>query len=98
MQLPTAFLRRFDFRWWAVHTRPHTRLHALPLTFPVFSRLLIFPMRPLLQAKAAGADIVELRIDFLEKFSPETDLLRLVGIQQSIEAPIIVTYRPAWEG
>lgn len=46
------------------------------------------------EALAAGADIVELRIDFLAALNPGEDLLRL---RQQCPLPAIVTYRPAWE-
>lgn len=47
------------------------------------------------EAAAAGADIVELRIDFLANFDAERDLPRLI---QGCSLPVIVTYRPEWEG
>ena len=47
------------------------------------------------EAVANGADIVELRLDYLEQFSPEEDLARLL---QQCPLPAIVTYRPIWEG
>jgi 3-dehydroquinate dehydratase/shikimate dehydrogenase len=47
------------------------------------------------EAVANGADIVELRLDYLEQFSPEEDLPRLL---KQCPLPAIVTYRPIWEG
>lgn len=47
------------------------------------------------EALAAGADIVEVRLDYLENFSPETDLSTLL---ETCPLPVIVTFRPAWEG
>ena len=47
------------------------------------------------EAVANGADIVELRLDYLEGFAPERDLPRLV---QQCPLPAIATYRPVWEG
>lgn len=47
------------------------------------------------EAQSAGADVVELRIDFLQDFNPEQDLEQLLA---QIELPCIVTYRPSWEG
>lgn len=47
------------------------------------------------QAKAAGADIAELRLDYLEEFDPETDLQVLIS--ESV-LPVIITLRPTWEG
>ena len=47
------------------------------------------------EAVAAGADIVELRLDYLENFDAQRDLPPLVT---SCPLPVIVTYRPDWEG
>jgi hypothetical protein len=47
------------------------------------------------EAVANGADIVELRLDFLQIFNPEADLRRLLA---ECPLPAIVTFRPAWEG
>ena len=47
------------------------------------------------EALAAGADIVEIRLDYLENFSPETDLPTLL---ETCPLPVIVTFRPTWEG
>lgn len=47
------------------------------------------------EAAAAGADIVELRLDYLEAFNPEADLPRLLS---GCGLPVIVTFRPDWEG
>ena len=47
------------------------------------------------EAKDAGADVVELRLDFLEDFEPSRDLAEMI---KGFELPCIVTYRPSWEG
>jgi 3-dehydroquinate dehydratase/shikimate dehydrogenase len=47
------------------------------------------------EAVQNGADIVELRVDYLEQFAPEQDLPRLL---KACPLPAIVTYRPVWEG
>ena len=47
------------------------------------------------EAAAAGADIVELRLDYLEAFAPENDLPALL---EGCPLPAIVTFRPTWEG
>ena len=47
------------------------------------------------EAKKAGADVVELRLDFLEDFDPSRDLEEMI---RGFELPCIVTYRPSWEG
>uniref|UniRef100_A0A0E0FLP3 Shikimate dehydrogenase n=1 Tax=Oryza nivara TaxID=4536 RepID=A0A0E0FLP3_ORYNI len=47
-------------------------------------------------AAAAGADLVEIRLDFIgSKFRPREDLPRLL---RGCPLPAIVTYRPNWEG
>ena len=47
------------------------------------------------QAVESGADIVELRIDFLRSFNAARDIRVLLD---ACPVPCIVTYRPAWEG
>ncbi len=47
------------------------------------------------EALAAGADIVEIRLDYIENFNPEADLPRLL---ETCPLPVIVTFRPTWEG
>nr|BAI40147.1 dehydroquinate dehydratase/shikimate:NADP oxidoreductase [Diospyros kaki] len=47
------------------------------------------------KAKELGADLVEIRIDYLKSFSPQQHLEVL--IKQS-PLPTIITYRPTWEG
>jgi 3-dehydroquinate dehydratase/shikimate dehydrogenase len=47
------------------------------------------------EAKNAGADVVELRLDFLKDFDPSRDLEEMI---KGFELPCIVTYRPSWEG
>lgn len=46
------------------------------------------------EALAAGADLVELRIDFLPQLDAQADLPRLLA---GCPLPAIVTYRPDWE-
>ncbi|KAJ7522541.1 hypothetical protein O6H91_18G016000 [Diphasiastrum complanatum] len=46
-------------------------------------------------AKKNGGDVVELRVDYIQGFVPETDLPRLISGRV---LPVIVTYRPKWEG
>ncbi|KAI4301861.1 hypothetical protein L6164_035099 [Bauhinia variegata] len=47
------------------------------------------------RAKKVGADLVEVRLDFLKKFNPSQDLEILIN--QS-PLPTLITYRPTWEG
>lgn len=51
------------------------------------------------EAAVLRADLVELRLDFLQDFAePERALKSLFGACQSHALPYIVTYRPTWEG
>ncbi|KAK4851772.1 hypothetical protein QYF36_018315 [Acer negundo] len=47
------------------------------------------------KAKQIGADLVEVRIDFLKNFSPRNDLNILI---KQAPLPTLITYRPKWEG
>lgn len=46
-------------------------------------------------AKARGADLVEIRLDYLDEFEPSTHVAELL---QACPLPSIVTCRPVWEG
>ncbi|OVA04377.1 Dehydroquinase class I [Macleaya cordata] len=47
------------------------------------------------EAKKNGADVVEIRLDYLKNFRPRQDLQRLIK-----ECPLqtLITFRPKWEG
>lgn len=47
------------------------------------------------KAKEKGADLVELRLDFLKNFNPDYDLEVLI---RNSCLPTLVTFRPTWEG
>lgn len=47
------------------------------------------------EAEAGGADVVELRLDFLGSLDPERDIRALLD---ACSVPAIVTLRPTWEG
>lgn len=47
------------------------------------------------KAKEQGADLVELRLDFLKNFNPNYDLEILI---KNSCLPTLVTFRPTWEG
>jgi 3-dehydroquinate dehydratase/shikimate dehydrogenase len=47
------------------------------------------------EAEEAGADVVEIRLDFLQDFDAERDLEDLI---KGVRLPCIITYRPKWEG
>jgi hypothetical protein len=44
---------------------------------------------------AAGVDVLELRLDFIQDFQPDRDLDKLM---RAATLPYIITYRPKWEG
>ncbi|GAB2287366.1 hypothetical protein Dimus_021746 [Dionaea muscipula] len=50
----------------------------------------------ILKAKAQGADLVELRLDYLKRFSPDQEDLEVLIKRSSL--PTLVTFRPTWEG
>lgn len=51
------------------------------------------------EAAALQADLVELRLDFLQDLSePGTALTTLLKACNAANLPSIVTYRPNWEG
>ncbi|KAK9293152.1 hypothetical protein L1049_021139 [Liquidambar formosana] len=47
------------------------------------------------KAKAQGADVVEVRLDFIDNFRPNQDLQILLNNKP---LPVLVVYRPKWEG
>ncbi|KAK9137018.1 hypothetical protein Sjap_007612 [Stephania japonica] len=47
------------------------------------------------KAKVLGADLVEIRLDYLQSFEPRRDLELLIG---RCPLPTVITYRPKWEG
>ncbi|XP_010240938.1 PREDICTED: bifunctional 3-dehydroquinate dehydratase/shikimate dehydrogenase, chloroplastic isoform X2 [Nelumbo nucifera] len=47
------------------------------------------------KAKAAGADLVELRLDYIKNFNPYQDLEVMI---KQCPLPTLCTYRPKWEG
>nr|UIP35190.1 bifunctional 3-dehydroquinate dehydratase/shikimate dehydrogenase 2 [Leucojum aestivum] len=49
----------------------------------------------MLTARSQGADVVEIRIDHLSAFDPRRDLEFLIKNRQ---IPVLITYRPKWEG
>lgn len=53
------------------------------------------------EAADFGADVVELRIDFLKDINllnPAPTLKRLLDACKAVKLPAIITFRPAWEG
>lgn len=53
------------------------------------------------EAKEAGADVIELRLDYLKDLNaeaPEEGLKKLIDTSKAVGLPAIVTLRPVWEG
>lgn len=65
------------------------------LTTSITASTVSLALDELREAEAAGADVVELRVDFLDSFAPSADLPTLLA---GTRLPAIVTYRPNWEG
>lgn len=47
------------------------------------------------QAKAQGADVVEVRLDYIKNFQPRQDLETIL---RNKPLPVLIVYRPKWEG
>ncbi|KAL8171321.1 LOW QUALITY PROTEIN: hypothetical protein V2J09_023125 [Rumex salicifolius] len=62
---------------------------------PIMADTVDLMAHDVIKAKNLGADLVELRLDCLKSFDPQSDLPRLIG---SSSLPTLVTYRPKWEG
>ncbi|KAK4855366.1 hypothetical protein QYF36_006495 [Acer negundo] len=74
-----------------VETGKNPTLICVPIMAESVEKM-VFDMN---KAKASGADLVEIRLDCLNGFSPREDLQAL--ITQS-PMPTLFTYRPKWEG
>ena len=58
-------------------------------------------LREVQQAAGAGADVVELRLDYLRDMNflePERHLAALLEACEGAGLPCIITLRPTWEG
>ncbi|OIT28748.1 PREDICTED: bifunctional 3-dehydroquinate dehydratase/shikimate dehydrogenase, chloroplastic-like [Nicotiana attenuata] len=62
-----------------------------PLMAPSVEQL----VHGMLQAKAQGADLVEIRLDGINNFQPQKDLQLLLN---NNPLPVLIVYRPIWEG
>jgi len=65
------------------------------LTTSVISPTVAEALAEIQEAVAGGADIVELRIDFIKGLNAEVDIPALLD---ACPVPAIVTYRPTWQG
>jgi len=50
------------------------------------------------KCKALGADLFELRLDFLKENATEHSLSELSRLKDEVGLPVILTIRPSWEG
>ncbi|KAJ4837010.1 hypothetical protein Tsubulata_044431, partial [Turnera subulata] len=71
--------------------RNNTTLICVPIVADSVDDMLVAMAR----AKSSGADLVEIRLDSLNRFTPREDLKTLV---KSSPLPTLFTYRPKWEG
>ncbi|GLT87405.1 hypothetical protein SLE2022_054910 [Rubroshorea leprosula] len=83
--LTTADLRIVD------GARRNSTLMCAPVMAESVDQMLV-KMR---MAKELGADLVEVRLDFLKNFSPRQDLGVLI---KQASLPTLFTFRPTWEG
>ncbi|XP_077232468.1 dehydroquinate dehydratase, putative / shikimate dehydrogenase isoform X2 [Tasmannia lanceolata] len=80
-----------DFHLGSGIMRMNSSLICVPLVSKSVDEMLI----GMVQAKDSGADVIELRIDYLESLRPRSDLEILL---RDKPLPVLVTYRPKWEG
>eukprot|EP00951_Prasinocladus_malaysianus_P050580 scaffold681874_cov31-Prasinocladus_malaysianus.AAC.1 len=76
-------------------SRAQDSRNSTHITTSVTARDVQAMKKEIAEAVEGGADIVELRLDFLERFDPEKDIRELIG---ACPIPKIVTLRPTWEG
>ena len=65
------------------------------LTTSVTATTVSAALEELNEARQVGADVAELRLDFLSGFDADRDLAALLA---GSPLPVIVTFRPTWEG
>ncbi|KAA8536928.1 hypothetical protein F0562_029406 [Nyssa sinensis] len=62
---------------------------------PLMSQSIDQMVSDMYQAKAEGADMVEIRLDCIKNFQPHQDLRILL---KNKPLPVLIVYRPKWEG
>ncbi|XP_027121145.2 bifunctional 3-dehydroquinate dehydratase/shikimate dehydrogenase, chloroplastic isoform X1 [Coffea arabica] len=72
-------------------TRRNPTLICAPLMADTVDQMLSLMQK----AKLSGADLVEIRLDWLKSFNPRTDITNLI---KHCPLPTLFTYRPIWEG
>ncbi|KAB2629783.1 bifunctional 3-dehydroquinate dehydratase/shikimate dehydrogenase [Pyrus ussuriensis x Pyrus communis] len=78
-----------------LHIMDGSRRNSTLICAPVMAESVDQMLVQMGKAKEVGADLVEIRVDFLKNFNPRQDLGALIN--QS-PLPTLVTYRPSWEG
>ncbi|XP_021817405.1 bifunctional 3-dehydroquinate dehydratase/shikimate dehydrogenase, chloroplastic-like isoform X1 [Prunus avium] len=78
-----------------LHTTNGTRRNSTLICAPVMAESVDQMLVQMGKAREVGADLVEIRLDFLKNFSPRQDLEILI---KHSPLPTLFTYRPAWEG
>ncbi|XP_068341356.1 bifunctional 3-dehydroquinate dehydratase/shikimate dehydrogenase, chloroplastic-like isoform X1 [Pyrus communis] len=78
-----------------LHIMDGSRRNSTLICAPVMAESVGQMLVQMGKAKEVGADLVEIRVDFLKNFNPRQDLGALIN--QS-PLPTLVTYRPSWEG
>ncbi|XP_024021972.1 bifunctional 3-dehydroquinate dehydratase/shikimate dehydrogenase, chloroplastic [Morus notabilis] len=71
------------------------RRNSTLICAPVMAESVDQMVEQMRKANQLGADLVELRVDFMKNFRPRHDLEILI---QYCPLPTLVTYRPVWEG
>ena len=86
----------------AMSHRPRRRLasghfsgESCALTTSVIAPTVEEALAEIVEAVEGGADIVELRVDFIDGLDAPVDLPKMLA---ACAVPCIVTYRPTWEG
>ncbi|CAN4110220.1 unnamed protein product [Withania somnifera] len=75
----------------SVGSLKNSTMVCAPLMAPSVEQL----VHGMLEAKAQGADLVEIRLDAIHNFQPQKDLQVLL---KNKPLPVIILYRPIWEG
>lgn len=79
----------------AASLQPHFSGDTCALTTSVIAATVEEALLEIVEAVESGADIVELRVDFIDGLDAAVDLPKMLA---ACSVPCIVTYRPTWEG
>lgn len=70
-------------------------MNSTSICAPLMGRSVEQMVNDMYRAKMQGADIVEVRLDYIDNFQPQNDLKILL---KNKPLPVIIAYRPQWEG